>query len=103
MFNLVHACLLQYKGIRLYSDVRVRHKVGEDRILTLLSCSFRYIYFSLCTSGGTEAVEMRYHHPSAMGCSLHKAHTLHDQRVIMRVLILHACRTLWEGNQQMVS
>src|SRR6267154_6239915 len=32
--TLVHACLLQYKGIRLYTDVKVRNKVEEHRILT---------------------------------------------------------------------
>src|SRR5882757_10870979 len=30
----VHACFLQYKGIRLYTDVKVRNKVEEHRILT---------------------------------------------------------------------
>ena len=35
--QLVHACFIQYKGIRLYSDVTVRNKVTEDRILTLIN------------------------------------------------------------------
>src|SRR5882757_10529194 len=39
----VHACFLQYKGIRLYTDVKVRNKVEEHRILS--SRKFDQQYF----------------------------------------------------------
>src|SRR5258706_722222 len=39
--QLVHACLLQYKGIRLYSHVTVRHKIEENRNLTEIDRSTR--------------------------------------------------------------
>ena len=40
--QLVHACLLQYKGIRLYSDVTVRNKVEEDWIL--ITCNTHILF-----------------------------------------------------------